>query len=153
VLERSLHKAIQRTHDSFQDLNLNTAIAAFMTFVNDVTRLQAAFTRSQAERFLRLLAPFAPHVAEELWGRMGQPGLVAQAAVPAAESRWLVEDEIEIGIQVNGKLRGNARVPRVAAAPAVEAAARQVVAAHLTGKTVVKVVVVPGKLVNFVVQG
>ncbi len=153
LLERSLHKAIQRTHDSFQDLNLNTAIAAFMTFVNDVTRLQAAFTRSQAERFLRLVAPFAPHVAEELWSRMGQTGLVAQAAVPAAEPRWLVEDEIEIGIQVNGKLRGNARVPRVAAAPAVEAAARQVVAAHLSGKEVVKVVVVPGKLVNFVVKG
>jgi len=153
LLERSLHKAIQRTQDSFQDLNLNTAIAAFMTFVNDVTRLQVAFTRSQAERFLRLVAPFAPHVAAELWSRMGQTGLVAQAAAPAAESRWLVEDEIEIGIQINGKLRGNARVPRVAAAPAVEAAARAVVASHLTGKEVVKVVVVPGKLVNFVVKG
>jgi len=153
VLERSLHKAIQRTTDSFQSLNLNTAIAGFMTFVNDATRMPSALTRSQAKRFLELVSPFAPHVAEELWSRMGEPGLCCQSCTPAAESRWLVEDEIEIGVQVNGKLRANTRVPRVGDAAVLEAAARTAAAAHLTGKDVVKVVVVPGKLVNFVVRG
>ncbi len=153
LLERSLHKAIQRTTDSFQSLNLNTAIAGFMTFVNDATRMPGALTRSQARRFLELLSPFAPHVAEELWSRMGEPGLCCQSCIPVAESRWLVEDEIEIGVQVNGKLRANARVPRVGDAAVLEAAARAAAAAHLTGKDVVKVVVVPGKLVNFVVRG
>ncbi len=153
LLERALHKAIQRTNDSFHSLNLNTAIAAFMTFVNEATRLPQALTRSQAQRFLRLVAPFAPHVAEELWSRMGEPGLACQATVPVAEARWLVEDELELAVQVNGKLRGTIRVPRAADGAVVESAAREAAAAHLAGKEVLKVVAVPGKLVNFVVRG
>jgi leucyl-tRNA synthetase len=152
ALERALHRAIQRTEDSFQGLNLNTAVAAFMTFVNEATRLQAALSRAQAERFLRLVAPFAPHVAEELWSRMGMSGLVVQAAWPRAEARWLVEDEVEIAVQVGGRLRGTAKVPKDADRAAQEAAARAAVEAHLAGKETLKVVVVPGKLVNFVVR-
>jgi len=153
VLERALHKAIQRTNDSFQALNLNTAIASFMTFVNEATPLMSALTRSQAQRFLRLVGPFAPHVAEELWSRMGEPGLACQAPLPLAEARWLVEDELELAVQVNGKLRGTIRVPRGADASVIEAAARETAAGHLAGKDVLKVVAVPGKLVNFVVRG
>ncbi|MBL8860689.1 MAG: leucine--tRNA ligase [Planctomycetes bacterium] len=153
VLERALHKAIQRTADSFRDLNLNTAIAAFMTFVNEATRLAGGLTRSQAQRFLSLVSPFAPHVAEELWSRMGEPGLASQSAVPRAEPRWLEDDEIEVAVQVNGRLRGTARVPRGADGAALESAARAAAAAHLEGKDVAKVVLVPGKLVNFVVRG
>jgi leucyl-tRNA synthetase len=152
-LERALHKAIQRTDDAFQDLNLNTAVASFMSFVNEVTRNHAALSRSQGERLLRLVAPFAPHVAEELWSRMGLPGLACQAAWPAAESRWLTEDEVEIAVQVNGRVRGTARVARDADRDAQEAAARAAVPSHLAGQNLAKVVVVPGKLVNFVVRG
>jgi leucyl-tRNA synthetase len=153
LLERALHKAIQRTEWSFQSLNLNTAVAAFMTFVNEATRLQPALTRSQARRFLQLVAPFAPHVVEELWSRMGEPDLACRADVPRFEERWLVEDVVEIAVQVNGKLRATARVARTAGAPDVETAARAAAAAQLAAKEIVKVVVVPGKLVNFVVRG
>ncbi len=153
LLERALHKAIQRTEWSFQSLNLNTAVAAFMTFVNEATRLPHALTRSQARRFLQLVAPFAPHVVEELWSRMGEPDLACRADVPRFEPQWLVEDEVEIAVQVNGKLRGTARVARTADKSALEAAARETASAQLASKEVIKVVVVPGKLVNFVVRG
>ncbi len=153
LLERALHKAIARTDESFTALNLNVAVAAFMTFVNEATRLSAALTRSQAERFLRLVAPFAPHVAEELWSRMGQPGLVVQAAWPAVEARWLVEDEIDVVVQVNGRVRATIRAARAAERADIENAARAAVAVQLAGQAIAKTVFVPGKLVNFVVKG
>jgi leucyl-tRNA synthetase len=109
-------------------------------------------TRSQGERFLRLLAPFAPHLAEELWSRMGMSGLIVQAAWPAADARYLVEDEIDLPVQVNGKLRATAKAPKAATGAELEAIARAAVSAHLTGKELVKTVVVPGRLVNFVVK-
>jgi leucyl-tRNA synthetase len=152
ALERSLNKVLHRADESFKSLNLNTAIAGFMTFVNDVTKNHAALSRGQALRFLRVVAPFAPHVAEELWSRMGEAGFVAEAAWPRADPRYLVDDEIELPVQVNGRLRATAKAPKDAAAKDLESIARAAVAAQLDGKEVVKVVVVPGRLVNFVVR-
>src|SRR5262249_28800216 len=152
ALERSLARALKLVDDSFRQLNLNTAIAGLMTFLNDATKSPEAFSRDQASRFLRALAPFAPHVASELWERMGETTSLSEAPWPLPEARYLVEDEIEIAVQVLGRLRGTARIPKDADRGAQEAAAREGVAAHLAGKEVVKVVVVPGKLVNFVVK-
>jgi leucyl-tRNA synthetase len=152
ALERSLARALKLAEQSFQHLNLNTAIAGYMTFVNDATRLLPAMSRDQGQRFLRALAPFAPHIAEELWSRMGNGGLVARAAWPTADPKWLVEDEIELPVQVNGKLRATAKAPKDASQSDLEAIARAAVAAHLEGKVLVKTVVVPGRLVNFVVR-
>jgi leucyl-tRNA synthetase len=109
-------------------------------------------TRSQAVRFVQLLAPYAPHLAEELWSRMGEPGEAARSAWPRPDPRYLVEDEIEVPVQVNGKLRATVRVAKDATPPVLESAARAGASAHLAGKEVVKVVVVPGRLVNFVVR-
>ncbi|MBL8857021.1 MAG: leucine--tRNA ligase [Planctomycetes bacterium] len=152
TLERSLARALKRADDSFQNLNLNTAIAGFMTFINDATPLLPAMSRSQGERFLRALAPFAPHLCEELWSRMGMPGLIVQAQWPVAEAHYLIEDEIDLPVQVNGKLRATAKAQKDADNAQLEAIARSAVENHLAGKEVVKTVVVPGRLVNFVVK-
>jgi len=152
ALERSLARALALVDGSFKHLNFNTAIAGLMTFLNDATKAPNAVSRDQASRFLRALAPFAPHVAEELWERMGESDSISRASWPLPDARWLVEDEVEIGVQVLGKFRGNARVARDADRQAHESAAREAVAKHLEGREVVKTVVVPGKLVNFVVK-
>ncbi len=152
ALERSLARALQRVDESFRHLNFNTAIAGLMTFLNDATKGQEALSRDQASRFVRALAPFAPHLAEELWERMGERGSVSAAAWPLPDPRYLVEDEVEIAVQVLGKLRGNARIRTGADRESHETAARAAVQKHLEGREVVKIVVVPGKLVNFVVK-
>jgi leucyl-tRNA synthetase len=152
ALERSLARALALVDQSFRQLNLNTAIAGLMTFLNDATKAPEAVSRDQASRFLRALAPFAPHAAEELWERMGETGGIARAPWPRADPRWLVEEEVEIAVQVSGKLRGTARIAVDADRAAQEAAAREAVRAQLEGREVLKVVVVPGKLVNFVAR-
>jgi leucyl-tRNA synthetase len=150
ALERALNKTLARIEDSFQSFNFNTAVAAMMEFVNEGTKRRAALTRSQAERFLRALAPFAPHVAEELWARLGHAESITLAGWPAADPAYLVEDEIELVVQVNGKLRAKIRAPKDSDKARLEALARAAVGEALAGKSVKKVVVVPGRLVNFV---
>ena len=152
VLERSLARALKRADESFVHLNFNTAIAGFMEFLNDATKAPESLSRDQASRFVRVLAPFAPHVAEELWERMGETAPLSRAPWPLADPRYLVEDEIEIAVQVLGRLRGTARIRKDADRGSQESAAREAVRSHLEGKELVKVVVVPGKLVNFVVR-
>jgi len=152
ALERALAKALRRADESFVHMNFNTAIAAFMEFLNDASKNSEALSRDQASRFVRALAPFAPHTAEELWERMGETTSIARAPWPVADPRFLVEDEIEIAVQVLGRLRGTARIARDGDRAAQESAAREAVLSHLEGKELVKVVVVPGKLVNFVVR-
>ncbi|MFN0244344.1 MAG: leucine--tRNA ligase [Planctomycetota bacterium] len=152
ALERGLHRMLKRVDDAFVHFNLNTAIAGMMEFLNEASKLSAALTRNQALRFVQALAPFAPHCAEELWSRMGEKRLVALSTWPQVDARMLVQDELDIPVQVNGKLRANVKISKDAAEPAIESAARAAVDAHLAGKTVVKVVQVPGRLVNFVVR-
>jgi len=150
VLERALNKTLKRVDDSFAGFNFNTAIAAMMEFVNEGTRARAALTRSQAERFLRALSPFAPHLAEELWSRLGHADSITRAGWPVADPAFLVDDEIELVVQVNGKLRAKIKVPKDADKAQLEALARSAASEQLAGKTLTKVVVVPGRLVNFV---
>jgi leucyl-tRNA synthetase len=106
------------------------------------------------EPFVLLLSPFAPHVAEELWQVLGHAQTLAYEPWPRFEEALLREDTVELPVQVNGKLRSVVRVPAEADRAAMEAAARQdpKIAELLAGKTVVKVVVVPGRMVNFVVK-
>ncbi|MEZ5977024.1 MAG: leucine--tRNA ligase [Planctomycetota bacterium] len=150
-LERALNRALERIDASFDKFNFNTAVAALMTFVNDAFKTPEALRRDQAERFVLALSPFAPHVAEELWSRLGHEGSVAKAAWPALRPEYLVADTVEIAIQVNGKMRGRVQVPAQAPKDEVETAARAEVAKWLETGDVKKVVVVPGRLVNFVV--
>jgi leucyl-tRNA synthetase len=109
--------------------------------------------RSVVEPLVLLLAPLAPHVAEEMWSRLGHPDSLATEPFPEADPAYLVDETVEIPVQVNGKFRSRVVVPAGADAEAVEAAARadDRIAALLEGRTVRKVVVVPGRLINFVV--
>ena len=153
ALERALAKTLVRVEESFAHFNFNVAVAAFMGFVNEATKAPQALTRSQARRLLAALSPFAPHVAEELWERLGCEGLCAAQPWPKADPRYAVDDEIDLPVQVNGKLRATPKARKDADKAALEAVARAAVAGHLEGREVLKVVVVPGRLVNFVVKG
>jgi leucyl-tRNA synthetase len=152
ALQRSVHAAIRKVTDDIEKLQFNTAISALMVLVNDLTK-EPVRPRAAVETLLLLLAPFAPHLAEELWRRLGHPGTLAYEPWPEAEAKYLAKSESEIVVQVNGKVRGHVTVPAGAAQPVVEAAARALpaFAEWTTGKTVRKVIVVPDRLVNFVV--
>jgi leucyl-tRNA synthetase len=152
-LERALHKLIRKVGEDVEAMKFNTAIAAMMEFVNACYKA-GRVNRDQAGRFVLLLAPFAPHLAEELWQRLGHDASLAHEPWPAYDESMLSEPDVELPVQVNGKLRGRIRVPADAGEEDVLAAAmdEQNVARAVGDKEVVKTVVVPGRLVNLVVK-
>jgi leucyl-tRNA synthetase len=145
-------RTVAAVTDDFDRLSFNTAISRLMEFTNAFTAMEVR-PKSAMETFTLLLAPMAPHLAEELWRALGRGESLAYAPWPSYDPALLKDDEIEVPVQVNGKLRARVTVPADADQGALEAAARadERVAALLEGKTVRKVIVVPGKLVNFVV--
>lgn len=149
---KALHACIKKVTEDLEGLRFNTAISAMMVFVNEATGWEVRPVKV-LKTFLQLLAPCAPHLAEELWARVAEGGSLTYAPWPAFDAAWLVEDTVEIPVQVNGKLRDVIRVAVAAGSAEVEAAARLSgkVAPFLEGKTVKKVIVVPKKLVNLVV--
>jgi leucyl-tRNA synthetase len=151
---REIHRTIDKVTRDIQALSFNTAIARMMEFVNFCTPLERR-PRAILEPFVALLAPFAPHIAEELWEILGRPAPASLAPWPAVDSRWLRDDTVEIPVQVQGKLRGRVVVPADADAEAMKsaAAADPRIAELLAGREIVKVVAVPGRLVNFVLRG
>jgi leucyl-tRNA synthetase len=151
-LLRSVHGAIKKVTDDIEKLQFNTAISALMVLVNDLTK-ETARPRAAIETLLLLLAPFAPHLAEELWAQLGHNKTLAYEPWPEADARHLVQSEIEIPMQVNGKLRGVLKVAPGASQDDVVAAARSLpaYAEWTAGKTLRKTVFVPNKLINFVV--
>ena len=149
---RVLHATVQKVTDDVEGLRFNTAIAAMMEFVNAATKWDAV-PRETAEAFALVLAPFAPHLAEELWRVLGHDRSLAYEPWPQADPDLLREDTVEIAVQVNGKLRGTVEVDAGADKDALLAAARAEpnVAKYLEEGTVRKEIAVPGRLVNFVV--
>ncbi|WP_436704008.1 leucine--tRNA ligase [Geodermatophilus sp. CPCC 205761] len=152
---RALHRTIDGVRDGMATLRFNIAIARITELTNHLTQAYGADSpvpRSVAEPLVLLVAPLAPHIAEELWSRLGHDASLAWAPFPVADARWLVEDTVQVAVQVNGKVRAQVTVPADADAAALEAAARadERIAGHLAGKTVRRVVAVPGRLVNFV---
>jgi leucyl-tRNA synthetase len=150
-VERQLHRTIAKVESDIERLAFNTAIAALIGLVNAATS-GAGLTSSQAERFARVLAPFAPHMAEELWQRLGQDGLVTLAPWPRYDEAQLKDASIEIPVQIMGKVRHRITVPADIGADELERLALldDKVRELIAGKTVRKVIVVPGKLVNIV---
>ncbi len=149
---RVLHQTVRKVTDDVEALRFNTAISALMEFVNAATKWEHV-PRSTAEPFVLLLAPFAPHLAEELWHALGHDATLAYDAWPEADDHYLVEDTVSIAVQVNGKLRGAVTVAADADKDAILTAARAEpnVARYLEGATVRKEIVVPGRLVNVVI--
>jgi len=150
---RVLHKTIHAVTRDVEQMSFNTAIARMMEFVNHFSRLDVRPKRAM-ESFALVLSPFAPHLAEELWQALGHERTLAFEPWPACDEAFLKDDVIDLPVQVNGKLRAVVRVPADADRPAMESAAREnpKIAEMLAGKTVQKVVVVPGRMVNFVVR-
>jgi leucyl-tRNA synthetase len=153
---RALHRTIEAVRDGMTTQRFNIAIARITELTNHLTAAfppGTAVPRPVAEALVLLVAPLAPHLADELWTRLGHPGSAAWASFPTADPQWLVDDTVEVVVQVNGKVRAQIAVPADADAEALEAAARadDKVAAQLAGKTVRRVIAVPGRLVNFVV--
>jgi leucyl-tRNA synthetase len=150
-VEKQLHRTVAKVQADLERLAFNTAIAALIGFVNTATSA-GGLTKSQAERFARLLAPFAPHMAEELWHKLGMPGLISVAPWPRYDDALLRDDQVEIPVQIMGKVRHRIMVPADADADALEklTLADSKVQELLAGKTVRKVIAVPGKLINLV---
>ncbi|MEX0718577.1 MAG: class I tRNA ligase family protein, partial [Planctomycetaceae bacterium] len=150
---RILHRTIKAVTDDIEKLSFNTAISRMMEFTNELTR-QEVRPRSILEPFTLLLSPFAPHLAEELWSLLGHDQTLAYEPWPEYDPALLVENEIEVPVQVNGKLRGKVKVSTDADQATIEQAARadETIARQLEGKQVIKAIVVPGRLVNFVVR-
>jgi leucyl-tRNA synthetase len=150
-VERQLHRTIAKVEGDIERLAFNTAIASLIALVN-IGTTSGGLTKSQAERFARVLAPFAPHMAEELWHRLGMEGLITLASWPAYDEAQLKDANVEVPVQIMGKVRHRIVVPADISAAELErlALADEKVQELIAGKTVRKVVVVPGKLVNIV---
>lgn len=148
-LRRLLHRVIDGVRGDMDDLRFNTAIAKLIELTNALTRLPAT-PREVAEPLVLMLAPFAPHVAEELWQRLGHPGSLAYADFPQADPALLRAASVTYPVQVAGKVRGRVEVAADAAEAEVRAAALAAVAEHLGGREPRKVIVVPGRMVSVV---
>ena len=151
---KTLNATIKKVDEDLDTMNFNTGISAMMVFVNEFAGEGKELPREAAEKFVLCLAPFAPHLGEELWQFLGHADTLAYEPFPAFDPKALVEDEVEIPVQVLGKLRGRVTVPMAATPAEMEAIAKANpdVAKFLEGKTIVKVIAVPKRMVNFVVR-
>ena len=151
---RMTHATIKAVTEDIDKLSFNTAIARMMEFTNFFTK-QDRRPKAALESFVLLLSPFAPHIAEELWQVLGHETTLAYESWPECDESLLVEDELEIPVQIKGKVKTKIRVPAGADQAKIEEIARAdgKVADLLDGKQVIKTIVVPGRLVNFVVKG
>ena len=149
---RALHRTIAKVTEDIEGLRFNTAIAALMEFTNAASKWET-LPRDLVRQFVLLLAPLAPHIAEELWQRLGHENSLAYAVWPAAREEFLRSDTVEVAVQVNGKMRGRVAVPVDATEAQALAIARdeENVARHLWGKEIRRSIYVPGRIVNFVV--
>ena len=151
-----LHKTIHEVTERVERFSFNTAIASLMVFVRDIGGAKGGPAESMARdagaQFCLLLAPFAPHVAEEIWASLGHPRTLAYEPWPAADAALLEEDTFALVLQVNGKRRGEIQAPKSATREELEALARESdeLRKHLAGVQPRRVIVVPGRLVNFV---
>jgi leucyl-tRNA synthetase len=151
---RALHRTIAGVTDDYASLRNNTAGAKLIEYTNHLTkRHSGAVPRAAVEPLVLMVAPLAPHLAEELWQRLGHPKSLAHGPFPVADEAYLTVHTVEFPVQVNGKVRGHITVPADADADAVETAALadEKVQAFLEGAAPKKVIVVAGRLVNLVV--
>ena len=152
-VEVAVHKTIRKVDSDIEEMKFNTAIAAMMGLLNEVYDAKA-IGRDDYRALVRLLCPFAPHLAEELWSMLGGEGLCSLAAWPQYDPAKTVDSTVEVAVQINGKLRATVMLDRNADRDTALAAAKSEprIAPMLEGKTVVKEIVVPGKIINLVIR-
>jgi leucyl-tRNA synthetase len=147
-----LHQTLRKIEEDIERLSLNTSVSTFMIAVNELTALKSS-KKAIMEPLTIALSPFAPHMAEELWQRMGHADSVLDQPYPAWDEAYLKEDEIEYPVAINGKMRFKMQFPAEAKAQSIEEAVRaaEQLGKWTEGKSIRKVIVVPGRMVNVVV--
>ena len=148
-----MHKLIKKVTSDIDTMKFNTAIAAMMAFINDVYEY-GSLTNDELVTFLKLLNPFAPHLTEEMWSEMGGQGFLSLAKWPEYDEAKTVENNVEIAVQINGKLRATITVSKtISKEDAIVTAKNDAkVAEAINGKAIIKEIFVPGKIVNIVVK-
>ena len=153
AIQKSLHKTIKKVSDDIENMKFNTAIAAMMSLINDIYEC-GKLTADELGIFVRMLCPFAPHLCEEIWAGLGNKTLCSLSEFPSYDEAKTVDDTVEVAVQVNGKLKATVQLPKDC--PAAEAIALakadERVATAVEGKTVVKEISVPNRIVNIVVR-
>ncbi len=152
-LESSFHKTIKKVTSDIEAMKFNTAIAALMTLINDIYKV-GRISRWELITFLKLLSPFAPHITEEIYEEIGGDGFLTVSEWPKYDEAKTVDAAIEVGVQVNGKVRGTVTIPADCDKDTAVAAAKENerVASFIDGKQIVKEIYVPGKIINIVVR-
>ncbi len=151
AFKRTWHRTIKKITDDYENLRFNTSISQLMIFVNDAYKTESLPRQAMAD-FVQMLSPLAPHIAEELWSKLGHSESVSYAPWPTFDEAWTVDQEVEIVVQVNGKI-----IDRISIAADTDEAQMETIAKEsdktaeaIAGKTIRKVIVVKGKLVNIV---
>ena len=152
-VEKLMHKTIKKVTEDTATLNFNTAISQMMVFVNELNKGETV-SKECLEKLTLLLSPYTPHLAEELWSMLGHEPSVSKESWPLFDEEKTKDDEIEVVVQINGKVRSKLRVPRETGKDEMLSLAKgdETVKKWTDGKTIVKEIVVPGKLVNIVVK-
>ncbi|MES2930979.1 MAG: class I tRNA ligase family protein [Patescibacteria group bacterium] len=151
-IEKTLHKTIKKVTEDIETMSFNTAVSSMMVLVNEIEK-QKEISRKDFMMFLRILCPFAPFIAEELWHQMGEKKSIHRAPWPAYDSQKIIDEEITIVFQVNGRVRTERKIPRDLSEEEIKALAisDSVVIPWIDGKEIKKIIYVPGRLVNIVV--
>lgn len=151
TLEKVYNQTVKKVTENYEHIRFNTAISQMMVFINDCYKADVVPT-AYAEGFVKMLAPIAPHIAEELWAKFGQEETLTYAAWPTFDESKLTDDEIEVVVQVNGKVKAKILVSKDASREELQeiALADEKIAEQIAGKEIKKIIAVPGKLVNIV---
>ena len=153
ALEGAFHKTIKKVSSDIEEMKFNTAIASLMTLINKINE-HGSLTKDELAIFLKLLNPFAPHLTEEMWEKLGNTSLLSLSKWPEYDEAKTVDATMEIAVQICGKLRGTVTLPSDADQESVLMAVKEneKIASFITGKQILKEIYVPGKLVNIVVK-
>ena len=147
-LEIRVHQTIKKVSSDYENLKYNTAIAAMMSLINDFYK-KGSVTRDEFKTLITLLNPVAPHITEELWEIMNYGGMLYETTWPEYDEAKTVEDTVEIGVQVNGKVRATVKLAKDASKEEALAAGKEAVKDRLT-ENIIKEIYVPGKIINIV---
>jgi len=152
-LEKVYHQTIKKVTEDYENLSFNTAIAQMMIFINEVYK-ESHLPVEYAEGFVKVLSPLCPHFGEELWEKLGHTNTIAYESWPVFDESKIVDDTYELVVQVNGKVRGKIEVSLDITKDEMERLAKEIpnVKAFTEGKEIVKIIIVPKKLVNIVIK-